>query len=88
MPEDLFPWEFEPVETRRKKFIQQGGLGNDLNGWKNPREKKQYICVHCRKRYEWKPDLESTDYGDVVDNLCSDCRRELRTMRTNHPEMK
>jgi hypothetical protein len=88
MPEGLFVWEFEPVENRRKKYIQQGGLGGPMDGHKNPRERQQYQCAHCHKTYEHTTDLDFTDFGDVVDNLCGDCRRLLREMRTNHPEMK
>lgn len=88
MPQGLFDWEFEPVENRRKKYISQGGLGNDLNGHKNPHERRQHQCAHCHKNYQWAANLDFTDFGDVVDNLCQDCRKLLREMRTNHPEMK
>ncbi len=89
MPEGLFPWEFEPVENRRKRFVQQGGLGNDMNGWKNPNERQQHICVHCRKRYEYTAvDLEFNDLGETGSNLCADCQKIKRAMTTNHPEMK
>jgi hypothetical protein len=87
MPQGLFDWEFEPVENRRKKYIQKGGLGGDLNGFKNKRERTQYKCVNCKKEYEWSSDLDFTDFGEVIDNLCGDCRKILREWRTNHPPM-
>lgn len=88
MPEGLFPWEFEPVESRRKKYTEQGGLGNDLNGHHNPREIRQYRCCHCQKTFQWNNNLEFTDYGQAIDNLCPECRQLQRAMMTNHPEMK
>lgn len=51
-------------------------------------EKMPHWCCNCKKKYEWTPDLDFTDFGDVIDNVCSDCRKLLREMRTNHPEMK
>lgn len=88
MPNGLFPWEFEPVESRRKKFIEQGGLGNDLNGHHNPRERQQYRCCVCKTSFEWEAVLEFNDYGPAIDNLCKECRIKQRAMTTNHPEMK
>ena len=90
MPDAIHPWEHEPVENRRKKYIQHGGLGGkvSLDGYVSPHELKRYQCVHCKKMYVWTSNLDFTDFGDVIDNLCSDCRKELREMRTNHPEMK
>lgn len=85
MPEGLFPWEHEPVENRRKKYVQQGGLGTPMEGHKNPRELRQYKCVNCKRIYQWTNDLDFTDYGEVIDNLCSDCRKIQREWRTNHP---
>ncbi len=87
MPQGLFDWEFEPVESRRKKFIEQGGLGGDLNGHHNPRERRQYKCCNCKKDFQWSNNLEFTDYGGTIDNLCTDCRKLQRKMMTNHPEM-
>lgn len=81
MPQDLHPSEFLPVETRRKTRVIQGGIGSPVM------EKKVYFCTHCKKRYEYTPELDFVDFGDVVDNLCGDCRKILRTMRTNHPEV-
>lgn len=91
MPEGLFPWEFVPQENRRKRYVVQGGLGNDLNGHKNPRERQQHICVRCRTRFEYDSqelDFSNNDFGEVQTNLCAECRKVLRTLRTNHPEMK
>lgn len=88
MPQDLFAWEHEPVANRRKKFIDHGGIGNDLNGFKGNREKKQYRCCNCKKKFEWDNTLEYSDYGTTVDNICGPCRKIQRTMMTNHPEMK
>jgi hypothetical protein len=82
MPHGLHPREFEPIENRRKSRQQEGGLGSPFM----PR--RQHQCAHCHNAYEWSPSLDFTDYGDVVDNLCEDCRKLLRQMRTNHPEMK
>jgi hypothetical protein len=82
MPDGLHPREFEPVENRRKSRLQQGGLGSPVM------ERQPHFCTHCKKQYQWTPDLDSTDFGDVIDNLCPDCRVILRQMRTNHPEMK
>jgi hypothetical protein len=87
MPQGLHPREFLPVENRRKRYNHQGGLGTQLDGHKNPIERQQYQCAHCRKTYEWTSSLDTTDFGDVVDNLCVECRAVLRGMRTNHPEM-
>jgi hypothetical protein len=88
MPHGLHPNEFIPVTARRKRFVQQGGLGGELNGLRPNSEIHQYQCAHCHKDYTWSTTLESTDFGDVVDNLCPECRTLLRSMRTNHPEMK
>ncbi len=79
-----------PVRNIRKTYIQQGGLGTrvSMDGYYSPHEMKKYQCIHCKVIYTWTPDLDFTDFGDVIDNLCSNCRKELRTMRTNHPEMK
>lgn len=88
MPESLFAWEHEPFISRRKRFTEQGGLGGDLNGHKNPRELRQHKCCHCGKTFTWTPDLQFSDYGEAIDDLCQDCRKEQRAMMTNHPEMK
>ncbi len=88
MPHGLHPDEFLPVEVRRKKYIQQGGLGGPMDGRKSHHDIRQYMCANCHKTYQWTNDLDFTDFGDVIDNLCGDCRKILRTMRTNHPEMK
>jgi hypothetical protein len=82
MPHGLHPREFEPIENRAKSREHEGGLGSTFQ----PRRVHQ--CAHCKKQYEWSNDLDFSDFGDVVDNLCTDCRKLLREMRTNHPEMK
>ena len=86
MPE-LFDYEYEPVQNRRKRYVNQGGLGNDLNGWKNPREVQRYTCMQCGKQYDYTPDLDCSDFGECLDVWCGECRKKLRSMRTNHPEM-
>ncbi len=89
MPQGLFDWEFEPVENRRKRYIQQGGLGGPMDGHKNPREVQQHYCVHCRKNYEHNArDLEFNDLGESGNNLCAACQKLKRKMVTNHPEME
>ena len=82
MPQGLHPREFEPIENRKKSRQIEGGLGSRFM----PR--RQYKCAHCHKDYEWSNDLDFTDFGEVVDNLCKECRELLRAMRTNHPAMK
>lgn len=82
MVDGLHPNEFLPVENRRKSRLIQGGIGSPIM------EKQPHFCTHCKKRFEYTPDLDFTDFGDVIDNLCRDCRKILRSMRTNHPEMK
>lgn len=82
MPHGLHPREFEPIENRRKKYLQQGGLGSPVQ------ERIPHFCTHCKKQFDYAISLEFTDFGDVIDELCSDCRKILRGMRTNHPEMK
>jgi hypothetical protein len=82
MPEGLHPREFEPIENRRKSRIQEGGLGSPVQ------QRRQYMCAHCHVTYEWTNDLDFTDFGDVIDNLCTACRKLLREMRTNHPPLE
>lgn len=91
MPQGLAPWELEPVASRRKRFVANGVYPRDhvqLNGWKNPREKQRHWCCRCKKEFEWMAELEFTDFGQVVDDLCKECRVELRKLMTNHPEIK
>lgn len=84
------PIESTPVKNIRKRFIQQGGLGSrqPVDGYYSQHDIRKYQCVHCKKMFEWSADLDFTDFGEVIDNLCSDCRKVLRSMRTNHPEIK
>ena len=88
-PEQVDPWSLEPARNIRKTYIQQGGLGSRIpvDGQYSHHDMKKYYCVHCKEPFTWTPDLEYTDFGEVIDNLCQKCRKELRAMRTNHPEM-
>jgi len=89
-PDPVDPRSLEPARNIRKTYIQQGGLGSRVNitGHYSHHDLTNYHCVHCKKTYHWSPEMEHSDFGDVVDNLCLDCRKLLRSMRTNHPEMK
>lgn len=84
MPETLHWKEFEPIENRRKSRIQDGGLGSPPGGT----EKRRYFCCNCKKEYRYTPDLDFSDFGEVIDNICGECRKALRNMRTNHPAME
>lgn len=88
-PEQVDPWSLEPARNIRKQYIQHGGLGSRevVDGYYSHHDLKKYQCVHCKETFHWTPDLEYTDFGEVIDNLCQKCRKELRAMRTNHPEM-
>lgn len=89
-PEPVESRSLEPARNIRKTYIQHGGLGNkvSLDGYYSHHDLIKYQCVHCKKQFHWTYEYEGTDFGDVIDNLCLDCRKVLRTMRTNHPEMK
>lgn len=89
-PEPVDPRSLQPARNIRKSYIQQGGLGSRvaIDGYYSHHDLTNYHCVHCKKTFYWTHEYEGTDYGDVIDNLCLDCRKELRKMRTNHPEMQ
>lgn len=89
-PDPVDPRSLAPARNIRKSYIQKGGLGNavSITGHYSHHDLVKYHCVHCKKIFHWSPEMEHVDFGDVMDNLCLDCRKELRAMRTNHPEMK
>lgn len=89
-PEPVDPRSLEPARNIRKSYIQKGGLGNavSMTGHYSHHDLVRYQCVHCKKSFHWSSEMEHSDFGDVMDNLCLECRKVLRTMRTNHPEMK
>lgn len=86
------PWSTQPARNIRKRYIQHGGLGNrpPVDGHYSHHDLVKRQCVHCKETFTWEPDYDFTmnDFGEVIDNLCLKCRKELRAMRTNHPEMQ